>query len=190
MGCVALLGLGFNLVGCSNEDDLQRSRVTITRMMGAADDDDLSAGVFQSDVADAGEDGVPQTADDVTYEDEILVTVQNDPASPLLGLEPGGPYGSVTLTSYRVEYDMPGEEIDTVSGGLHLVVPTGSSAQAQLVLVTAYAKTQAPLGSLVNDRNELPATATITLTGREQDSDAEVQATAVIEIHFADWADD
>jgi hypothetical protein len=188
-GFVFLLTLGASLIGCSEDESLTRSRVTITRIAGVNDDVDLSAGVFESDVLDAGEDGIPATGDDVYYEDVVLVTVENEPSSAQLGLQPGGPFGSITLESYRVEYRIDGEQMDSITGGLHLVVPTGGNAQARIPLVTALAKTQPPLSALATQTDELLGTVRITLTGTEQDSGDEIVATGEIAVHFANWAD-
>ena len=188
LGCVLLLVLGVSMSGC-NDENMPRSRVMVTRIAGPNADEDLSTAVYSSDVLDAGEDKTPLTEDDVVYEDHIVVTVENQPSSALLALRPDGPFGSVTLTSYRVTYAVPGEEIATIDGGLHLVVPTGSSAQASLVLVTALAKTLPPLASLAASGDELMGSATITLRGYEQTSNDEVTATATIQIQFANWQD-
>jgi hypothetical protein len=187
--CGLVLALGVSLAGCSKDDSQPRSRVTITRLADTKDDIDLSTAVFESDVLDAGDDQTPLTADDIFFEDAVQVTVANSPASDLLGLRPDGPFSSVTLTSYRVDYQVDGESIAPLTGGLHLVVPTGETATARLVLVTAFAKTQPPLITLVAHGDELTGTAIVTLRGVEQDSNEEIVATAAIAIHFANWAD-
>ena len=189
IGCAFLLALGLNLAGCSDDESQPRSRVTITRIADIEEDADLSTGVFLSDILDAGDDQTPLTADDIFFEDAILVTVENTPSSDLLALKPGGPFGSVTFTSYRIDYDVDGESIAPLTGGLQLVVPTGGKATARIVLVTALAKTQPPLITLVASGDELAGTASLTLRGTEQDSNEPIVATAAIAIHFADWAD-
>jgi len=189
---VVLFGLGASLSGCSEDEDLTRSRVSITRVVGMGEDEDdeeLSATVYESDVVDAGDDGLVGTADDIVYEDIVRVTVSNEASSAALGLTPMGPFGSVTIKNYRVDYEIVGEHLDAISGGLHLTIPTGEQAEARIPLVTAIAKTLPPLSMLATQPDELLGTAVITLSGNEQDSNDEIVATARVAVHFANWAD-
>lgn len=185
-----LLALGMSLSGCSEDESLTRSRVSITRVVGVDDDEDLDAGIYESDVLDAGDDGVIGTGDDTYYEDAVLVTVANEPSSSMLGLTPSGPFGSVTIQDYRVDYEIDGEQLESITGGLHLTIPTGEELQARVPLVTAVAKTLPPLSTLATEPDELLGTAVITLSGIEQDSNAEIVVTARVAVHFANWADD
>jgi hypothetical protein len=189
VGLFFLLGLGTSFIGCSEDESLPRSRVTITRIAGLDDDDNLSTGFLASDVLDSGDDEIPGTGDDIYQEDAVLVTVENQPSSAQLGLRPGGPFGSITLTSYRVDYQLDGEQMESIGGGLHLSVLTGESARARIPLVTALAKTRPPLSSLATEPDELLGTAVITLRGTEQDSNEGIVATGQVAIHFANWAD-
>lgn len=190
---VVLLAIGASLTGCSEDESLTRSRVSITRVVGLGeeeDDEELSAMVYESDVVDAGDDAVVGTADDIIYEDVVRITVANEASSSLLGLTPTGPFGSVTITHYRVDYDIEDEQLESLSGGLHLTIPTGEEAEARIPLVSAIAKTLPPLSTLATQPDELLGTAIITLTGTEQDSNDEVVATARVAVHFANWADE
>ncbi len=138
---------------------------------------------------DAGDDGIPLTADDVITEDALLVTVENQPASPLLTVSAGGPFSSVVLTNYRITYDIPGEELEPIAGAMHLVVESGSSATASVVVVTALAKSVPPLSSLAAGGDELMGSATLTLRGYEQTSEDEIVSEATLAVHFANWQD-
>jgi hypothetical protein len=186
---VVLLALGTSLSGCSEDENLTRSRVSITRVAAVDDDEDLDAGAYQSDVLDAGDDGVVGTGDDTYYEDVVLVTVANEASSELLGLTPTGPFGSVTIKNYSVNYEVEGEQIESISGGLHLTIRTGEELQARVPLVTAIAKTLPPLSTLATEPDELLGTAVITLSGTEQDSNERITAVARVAVHFANWAD-
>ncbi|MCK4414053.1 MAG: hypothetical protein KAY32_10960 [Candidatus Eisenbacteria sp.] len=188
IGLVAAVPLGL-VTGCQDENQ-PRSRVRIVQIMGAEDSEDLAGSVFQSDVLDAGQDGIPGTADDGVVEDELLVAVENRPSSTSLVLEPDGPFGSVVITHYRVTFAIAGEQLDPVEGALQLIVPTGSERVAGIVAVTALAKTQPPLSTLAAIGGELFATATLTLTGYEETSEDEVSASASFQVHFADWAEE
>lgn len=186
LGLLALAGIV--LAGCDDADQI-RSRLTVTEILPADEVGNLATSPLQSDVRDAGDDGEIMTADDFIYEDEVLVTVANDPADPVLSLTPGGPFGSVTLTGYRVTFDLEDEAIESHEGALHVVVPSGENASFSIVLVTAQSKIEPPLTALVNG-GELQADAHVTFFGVEQTSEDEVTATAAIRVHFANWADD
>lgn len=175
-------------LACDDEDN-PRSIVTISRLADPAWPDTLTAGPFLSDVVDAGPDQIPGTADDIYFEDILLLTVQNEPASDLLVVKPDRQFGFVTIESYRVEFDLPGEKLAPIESSLHLKVPSGDKMTASIVLVTAQAKTLPPLSSLVASREELLGHAKITIHGHEQTSDDPVTAEARIQVHFADWAD-
>jgi hypothetical protein len=179
----------FFVAGC-NDEDQPRSRVRIVQILGADDDTNLAGSVLQSDVLDAGQDGIPNTGDEGIVEDELLVTVENQPISTSLALEPDGPFGSVVLTHYRVTYAIAGEELDPVEGALQLVIPSGDQRTAAVVGVTALAKSQPPLSTLAAVGGELFATAVLTLTGYEETSEDPVSASASFQIHFADWAEE
>jgi len=176
-------------IGCEDEDQ-PRSHVRIVRILSAEDSDDLSGSVLQSDVRDAGQDEIPGTADDAVVEDELLVTVENQPSSTALALEPNGAFGSVVLTHYEIRYAIPDEELEPVEGALQLVVPSGSEQVTSLVAVTALAKIEPPLSTLASIGGELFGTAVLTLTGYEETSEDAISATASFQIHFADWADE
>jgi hypothetical protein len=187
---VVLLALGTSLSGCAEDEDLPRSRVSITRVVAVDDDEGLDAGVYESDVLDAGNDGLVGTEDDTYYEDVVLLSVANEASSATLGLTPTGPFGSVTIQNYRVDSEIEGEQIESISGGLHLTIRTGEELQARVPLVTAIAKTLPPLSTLATEPDELLATAVITLSGTEQDSNDRISTVARVAVHFANWADD
>jgi hypothetical protein len=119
-----------------------------------------------------------------------VLTVENTPSSGTLELTPGGAFGQVTLDAYTVNFDVAGEQIAPVQGALHVVIETGGSATFTVVLVTAQAKLEPPLSSLLLSGGELQADATITLSGTERTSNERVTVSASIRVHFANWADD
>jgi hypothetical protein len=172
-------------------DDAQqpRSQLTITQILPADDTSDLAYAPYESDVRDIGDDGVAGTVDDVVYEDHVVLTVENRPASSSLELTPGGAFGQVTLDAYAITFDVAGEQLAPVQGVLHVVIDSGSSATFTVVLVPAQAKLELPLSTLISG-GELQADATITLSGVEQTSDERVTVSASIRVHFANWADD
>jgi hypothetical protein len=175
-------------IACS-EDEGPRSLVTITRLASPEWPDTLGGGIYVSDVADAGADQIPGTADDIIFEDPVLITVHNEPASDLQVVSPGGPFSSVVIERYRIDYIIDGEEVAPIESRLHLVVPTGQSVTGSLVLVSGLAKSTPPLRSLAGSGDELFATAKITLYGHEMTSNDDIQAEGSIQVHFADWVD-
>jgi hypothetical protein len=186
--CACLLLSLVATPGCDDENQ-PRSRVQIVRIAASGTAIDLYSTPFYSDVLDSGNDGEPGTDDDAVYEDQLLVTVENQPSSSSLALDPEGAFGSVVLTGYRVEFDADGESIDPVVGSLHLVVPTGTKRIAAIVAVTAALKSQPPLSTLAATGGELPCSAQIIFSGYEETSEEDISATGTIQIHFADWLD-
>jgi len=175
------------LPACDDEDT-PRSRLSITRIAGSNDSQVLGAAPLQSDVRDAGPDQELFTSDDSVVEDELLITIENDPTSLLMPADPTGAFGSVVVTGYEVVFHADGEHIDTLTGALHLVVPSGSQAIASIVVVTADAKRQPPLITLAQVGGELVGSATITVWGYETTSEDRISTTATVQIHFADWS--
>ncbi|MBM3316972.1 MAG: hypothetical protein FJY75_03875 [Candidatus Eisenbacteria bacterium] len=188
LGC-ALLALAALVAGGCDAVDQPRSSLVVTEIVPATATGSLATSPLRSDVRHAGEDGVLMTADDAVFEDEVRITVENRPASAQLGLAPGGPFGSVTLNAYRVEFEITGEQIDSLEGALHAVVPSGESVSLVVVLVTGAAKLEPPLSSLILG-GELQGDARVTLYGVEQTSGDEIAAEAAIRVHFANWADE
>ncbi|MBD3237412.1 MAG: hypothetical protein GF330_11960 [Candidatus Eisenbacteria bacterium] len=169
------------------DQDQARTQVTITRVADPQWPDTLASGPYLSDVLDPGPDGIPNTMDDIVYEDEALLTVTSNAPSDLQVIKPNGPYARVTLERYRVDFEIPGEQIEPIEGSMHLVVPSGSRATGSIVLVTGFAKTQPPLSTLAGGGDELTGTARITVHGTEETSGDEIVAEASIAVHFADW---
>jgi hypothetical protein len=95
----------------------------------------------------------------------------------------------VTLHSYDVVFDIPGEELDPIHGEMHAAIETGSAVSLSIVVVTADAKMEPPLSTLLQTGEELQGDARITLHGVEETSEAEITTTAALRIHFANWAD-
>jgi hypothetical protein len=185
----ALVVLSLLAVGCEDANQ-PRSELMVTELVPAEGTSNLVAEPYECDVRDAGDDGTLGTEDDAVYEDQVVITVENQPSSSLLSLSPDGPFGNVTLTSYTVTYDVPGESLTPIDGALHVVIPTGEDVSFSIVLVTGQAKIEPPLVTLLTTGGELQGDARITLHGVEQTSDADVTVEAAIRVHFANWADD
>jgi hypothetical protein len=169
------------------DQDQARTQVTITRVADPEWPDTLASGTYLSDVLDPGLDGIPGTQDDIVYEDEVLLTVTSSVPSSLQPIQPGGPFSTITLERYRVEFSIPNEQIDSIEGSMHMVVPSGGRATGTLVLVTGLTKLQPPLSTLAGGADELTATAHITVYGTEETSGDAVEAEASLAVHFADW---
>lgn len=176
---LGLLGAGFS--GCKDQE-APRSLVYVSRIAESPTEQSSSGYVFLSDIV--GDDGV--------YEDEVFVSFKNVPRSSHLSIVPNGPYGSVVLTDYRVDYTVTGGSIEAIKpivGKIHLVIPSGEEVNHRIVLVTAVAKTEAPLSTTVAQGQELMANAALTFTGYEETSEEPIVVRAYITIHFANWVD-
>ncbi len=177
---VLLLGLfGAGLSGCKDEE-APRSLVYVSRIAESATEQNSYGNVFLSDIVTA--EGV--------YEDEVYVSFMNVPRSSYLSITPGGPFGSVVLTDYRVDYQLEGEQIEPIVGKIHVVIPSGEEANHRIVLVTAWAKVNPPLSTAATQGQELMATATLTFTGYEETSEEPIVVRANVTIHFANWIDE
>jgi len=180
IGRILLLGLlGTGLSGCDDQE-APRSLVYVSRIAESATEQNSFGNVFLSDIVT--EDGV--------YEDEVYISFKNVPRSSFLTIAPEGPYGSVVLTDYRVDYALPGEQIEPIVGKVHVVVPSGEEANHRIVLVTAWAKVNPPLSTAATQGQELMANATLTFTGYEETSEEPIVVRAYVSIHFANWIDE
>ena len=184
--CLVPVSILLVLPACDDED-AARSRISIVRIAEPGDTDDLSATPLQCDVRDIGPDDEPFTDDDTVVEDVLMITVQNRSASSAFPVDPNGPFGSVVITGYRIDYHADGESIEPLEGSLQLVVPSGGEALAAIVVVSAATKARPPLSTLAQTRGEILGSATITLFGHEATSEDDVSAQGSIQIHFADW---
>ncbi len=179
IGLALALAATVVLGGCKDQQ-LARSKIQITSVALVDEQNPPPSRVFLIDVL----------TDSTVYEDDVFVTVENKPASGHLHITPSGPFGSVRIDHFRVEYDIPGEEMEPIEGDLNLLVPSGSSAVARITLISALAKVSPPLVGLIGTLDELFGTATITLSGTEETSEERLTATAQVSIHIADWADE
>jgi len=175
-------------LGCGDED-APRSRLLITRIAETDTELETYDYTILSDVLNAGGDKVYGTYDDTVYEDQIYVTIANQPRSSGLSINPDGPYGAVILTNYTVEYDVAGEYIAPFTGAMNLTIPSGSERISYLTLVMGTAKTEPPLSSLAVMGGELMVAARMTFRGYEETSNQAVEVTGSMQIHFANWTD-
>ncbi len=183
--CLAMVTTG---LGCGDED-APRSRLLITRIAETDTELETYDYTILSDVLNAGGDKVYGTYDDTVYEDQIYVTIANQPRSSGLSINPDGPYGAVILTNYTVEYDVAGEYIAPFTGAMNLTIPSGSERISYLTLVMGTAKTEPPLSSLAVMGGELMVAARMTFRGYEETSNQAVEVTGSMQIHFANWTD-
>ncbi len=168
--------------GCDDQD-APRSLVYVSRIAESPTEENSYGHVFLSDLR----------TDGALIEDEVYISFKNVPRSSRLSIEPDGPFGSVVLTGYRVDYNVTGSEVERiqpVSGRIHVVVPSGEEANHRIVLVTAIAKASNPLLGIYETANELLAEATLTFTGYEETSEEPIVVKAYVTIHFADWTDE
>jgi hypothetical protein len=167
-GCLLLA-----FAGCSGEE----SPRSVLRVISINDNQPLQSDV----VSQAGGGG------NTIFEDEVPVSVRNDPADPALNVSRGGPFGYVMLDRYTIHFESD-EEIPEVNGSLGWTVHTGETVSGSIVVVPATMKTQPPLVSLIGG-GEITTTARITIHGIEATSERQVTLEATMPVHFANWAD-
>lgn len=188
----SLVAMLLGAVACDDQE-APRSRLMVTRISESAQEAVVGDFVLESDVAIAVVDEA--TGEILGYTlaaDQIYVTVENQPRHPDGTLAAGGPFGSVILTGYSVEYITENESIETLNGGMHLEIPTGETAIARIVVVSIETKNNPPLSTLrvSLDPPEIRSIAKITLQGYEETSEEAVETVAYFQIHFSNWEDE
>ena len=166
------------LPGCSS-DSAPRSSLVVQSVN--------DNGVLSSDVYSNGADELYGTEDDNIPEEQIPITLRNDPHDADLGMHTNGPFSSVMLERYEVRYS-GGAALPTYGGAMHLIVPSGSTASATIVALPGSYKIAPPLDALVAG-GEITLNAEIVLFGVEEDSGDRVTAHANLSINVANWAD-
>jgi hypothetical protein len=158
-----------------------------------------------SDVYNNGKN-LQSTSDDFIPSDIVEVTFISRSHDGIVGTEPGGPFGTVTMTSYDVVYGDPagtGADLDgdgtvdlhNFSGPLNAVVPTGGSASSAVLVVSGAAKSVppisclSPIGACTTTTNEFAVNVTITFHGTEETSGADITVTAGLLVRISNYAD-
>jgi hypothetical protein len=173
-----LLALAIVAPGCS-DDSAPRSTVTIETINQSQ--------VLDSDVYNNGEDKLPNTEDDYIIEDQVPVLIRNRPHDAGLNIRANGPFSSVVFERYEIRFTGD-ETLAPLFGAIHLRVASGATGTGIVTIVPAGYKEMPPL-IVLRGGGEMRFSAEVTLIGREEDSDDEVRATAVIPVHCANWTD-
>jgi hypothetical protein len=107
------------------------------------------------------------------------------------------PANTITFTRYRVVYrradgrNTPGIDVPYgFDGGMALTISGDTASVAQLALVRAQAKEEAPLRGLIGGggARTISTIAEVTFYGTDR-AGRPVSATGYIDVHFSDWAD-
>jgi hypothetical protein len=131
----------------------------------------------------------------VAFNDNVIVTITVQSKNPAVEATA---INAVTLTRYHVEFrrtdgrNRPGVDVPFgFDGALSTTVTSGSSGDVTFELVRHQAKFEAPLTHLAGfgDVGFLSTIADITIYGRDQNGN-QVQVSAAIDVHFADFADE
>ena len=188
--------IGVGLVGCTPQQD-NRNIVAVYSL-----NNNLP---LLSDVYNNGKN-LQSTSDDFIPSDIVEVTFISRPHDGIIGTEPGGPFGTVTITTYDVAYGDPkgtGADLDgdgtidlaNFSGPMNAVIPTGGSASSAVLLVSGAAKSippiscLSPIGACSTTTNEFAVNITLTFHGVEETSGADITVTAGILVRIAQYAD-
>ena len=158
-----------------------------------------------SDVYNYGKN-LTDSVDDFIPSDVVEVTFFCRPHDPTSVIEPGGPFGTVTMKTYDVIYgasngtgaDLDGDgvnDIDNFTANFNAVVPTGGSAVAAVLAVSGAAKSVppisclGPIGGCVPSTNEYAVNVTVVFHGVEETSGADITCQTGLLVRIADYAD-
>ena len=192
--CAVLLGAG--LAGCTPDQDTRN----IVEVFSINDNLPLLSDVYNygKNLTDPMDDFIPS--------DIVEVTFTCRPHDNSSTVEPGGPFGSVTMKSYDVIYgaaggtgaDLDGDSINDISNfsaNINAVVPTGGAAAAAVLLVSGAAKSVPPIsclgpaGSCTTTTNEFAVNVTVIFHGVEETSGADITCQTGLLVRIADYAD-
>ncbi|MDD4856483.1 MAG: hypothetical protein PHD74_00095 [Candidatus Krumholzibacteria bacterium] len=129
-----------------------------------------------------------KTIDDYVSEDYITVAFTNQPYSSIVD-PTNGSLGDFLVTGYDLEFiPYGGAEVpvDPFSGSISVLVPSGETVEAAILLVPFSAKTVDPLVSMMYTNGEIMTRAHITFHGHEVQTDVEVDFETNISVNFAD----
>ena len=159
-----------------------------------------------SDVYNNGKN-ITSTSDDFIPTDIVEVTFISRVHDDVLETEPGGPFGSVTITSYDVVYgaiggsgaDLDGNgsiDLPNFTSPMNAVVPVGGSATSAVLIVSGAQKSIPPIvclgpagGGCSAGTNEFSVSVTITFHGVEETSGAEITVNSGILVRIGQYAD-
>ena len=120
-------------------------------------------------------------------EDAVSIQIRDTASDSLLTLKPNGPYGSVVLDRYDVQFQSD-EDIPPVSGTLGWTVHVGETVTGNIVIVPAALKAEPPLVGL-DAGGEIQAVAKVTIQGHEANSNYNVTTQFTLQVNFANWTD-
>ena len=191
----ALFGVG--LAGCTPDQDT-RNIVEVYSI-----NDNLP---LLSDVYNNGKNAT-STTDDFIPTDVVEVTFISRAHDPTSNIVPGGPFGTVTITSYDVIYgaaggtgaDLDGDgtiDLANFTANLNAVVPTGGSATSAVLLVSGASKSVPPIaclgpagGGCSTTTNEFAVNVTVVFHGTEETSGADITFQTGILVRIAQYSD-
>jgi hypothetical protein len=175
---VAGLASGPLVSGCAKvQDDNSSSYLIIAELNSISGSTGTLSAVLFSDVLTLG--GVTNDGAKVKFE----LGMKNATLTPSSA-------NFITINRYRVEFARSdgGTGVPAPIEGSFTVTVSGGDSQGAFILVSSTMKENSPLVQLGGTPTEIHTIATITFFGRDQ-AGRDVQATAQISVHFADWAD-
>ena len=191
----ALLAAG--LAGCTPDQDARN----IVEVFSINDNLPLLSDVYNygSKPTDSTDDFIPS--------DIIEVTFISRPHDDDSNITPGGPFGTVTITSYDVIYgpsngtgaDLDGDgsvDLANFTANMNAVVPTGGSAAAAILIVSGAAKSVPPIaclgpagGGCTTNTNEFAVNVLVVFHGTEETSEADITFQTGMLVRLANYAD-
>ena len=189
--------LGVGLAGCT-PDQNTRNIVEVYSI-----NDNLP---LLSDVYNNGKN-LTSVSDDFIPSDVVEVTFISRAHDNTTSIAPGGPFGTVTITSYDVMYgaaggagaDLDGDgtiDLANFTANLNAVVPTGGSATAAVLIISGAQKSVPPIsclgpagGGCTTTSNEFTVNVTVVFHGKEETSDADVTFQTGLLVRIGQYAD-
>jgi hypothetical protein len=159
-----------------------------------------------SDVYNSGKN-LTDPMDDFIPTDIVEVTFFSRPHDNTNDIQPGDPFGTVTMTSYDVIYgpangtgaDLDGDgtvDLANFTANMNAVVPINGSATAAVLIVSGAAKSVPPIsclgpagGGCLTTTNEFAVNVTVVFHGVEETSEADITVTSGLIVRIADYAD-
>jgi hypothetical protein len=175
------------ILSCSEDSNYdQRTVIFVSSVNGGSP--------FFSDVLHQGDSiyytdtEVLKTIDDYVSEDYIAVAFTNQPYSSIVDPDAGS-LGSFLVTGYDIEFityggaDVP---VEPFIGSISVLVPSGETVEASILLVPFFSKNNDPLDAMKYTNLEIMTRAHITFHGHELQTNNEVDFETDISVNFAD----
>ena len=177
------------IMSCSEDSNYDQR--TVVYVSSISNDRPFICDVLcQGDSIFYGDGVTPKRDDDFITEDYLPVVFTNKPYNSIVD-PANGALGQFLVTGYDVEfipYGGAAVPVPPFSGTTSILVPSGESVEAYILIVPFAAKSLQPLAGLMYqiDDTEIMARAHITFHGEEIQAGTKVDFEANVTVNFAD----